>query len=465
MRNASGFTSFAAFLCLLGALLGPIGEALAQQRRIALVRDAEIEHIIRVYATPIFAAAGLDPDAVSVHLVNDRSLNAFVTNGQRIFMHTGLLMRAETPQQVIGVLAHETGHISGGHIARSEEALRNAYIESLIATVLGAAAIAAGAASGSGRDGADAGAAIILGGQQMAQRGFLAFSRTQESAADQAGLTYLERTGQSGRGLMEFLKILGDQEALLAQRQDPYVRTHPISRERLDALRTRVEASPFANTPSPPEHVEMHARTQAKLVGFLEPLGTTLRRYPLSDTSLPARYARAIAYYRQPDMDRALAEIDGLLAERPKDPFFWELKGQMLFENGRIAESVVAYDESVRLRPRDPVLLYALGQARIATEDPAETQRAVQILEEAVRLDPRQPGAWFQLSIGYGRIGRLGEAHLASAERALLTGRVLDARQQAERAKGRLPPGSPAALRADDIIFIADERLREQRGR
>ncbi|MCW5732405.1 MAG: M48 family metallopeptidase [Alphaproteobacteria bacterium] len=452
--------SHAAALALSFATAGA-----ASAQSLPLIRDAEVEHTIRAYSAPIFQAAGLSAAKIQVHLVNDSRINAFVAGGRHMFINTGLLMRAEHGGQVIGVIAHETGHISGGHIARSEEALRNAYIESLIATVLGAAAIAAGAASGSGRDGADAGAAIILGGQQMAQRGFLAFSRTQESAADQAGLTFLERTGQSGRGLMEFLKILGDQEALLAQRQDPYVRTHPISRERLDALRTRVETSAFANTPSPPEHVEMHERTQAKLVGFLEPLGTTLRRYPLSDRSLPARYARAIAYYRQPDMDRALAEIDGLLAERPKDPFFWELRGQMLFENGRITESVVAYDESVRLRPRDPVLLYALGQARIATEDPAETQRAVQILEEAVRLDPRQPGAWFQLSIGYGRIGRLGEAHLASAERALLTGRVLDARQQAERAKGRLAPGSPAALRADDIIFIADERLREQRGR
>lgn len=440
-----------------------MADVAAQQRGVAIVRDAEIEHIIRLYATPIFAAAGLDPDAVSVHLINDRSLNAFVTNGQRIFVHTGLLVRAESASQVMGVIAHETGHISGGHIARSEEAIRNAYIESLIATVLGAAAIAAGAAAGSGS--ADAGAAIITGGQQIATRNFLAFTRTQESAADQAAVTFLDSIGQSSRGLVEFLKILGDQEALVTQRQDPYVRTHPITRERVDALRVRVDGSRFANAATPPEYAELHARTQAKLIGFLDPIATVLRRYPTSDLSLPARYARAIAYYRQPNIDLALREIDSLLAERPRDPYFHELKGQMLLENSRVAESVGAYRDAVRYRPNDPLLLYALGQAEIATEDPQLTQQAVQVLEESLRLDAAQPGAWHQLSIGYGRIGRLGDAHLASAERALLTGRALEAKQQAERAKTRLAPGSPASLRADDIIEQANRRLKEQRQR
>lgn len=451
---------YAAFCAL--ALIAGVGTADAQQRGLNVVRDSEIEHIIRIYATPIFSAANLDPDAVSVHLINDRSLNAFVAGGQRLFLHTGLLIRAESASQVIGVIAHETGHIAGGHIARGEEAARNAYIESLIATVLGGAAVAAGAATGSA-SAPNAGAAVLSGGLQIATRSFLAFTRTQESSADQAAVTFLDQIGESSAGLAEFLKILGDQENTLAGKTDPYIRTHPISRERIDALSARIEQSRYRNAALPPEYVEFHARTQAKLIGFLEPLPTTLRRYPVSDTSLPARYARAIGYYRASQIEVALREINGLIAERPRDPFFQELKGQMLLENGRVSEAIPPYRQSVALKPHDPLLLHALGQALVATEDPAQMGQAITYLEESVNIDPGQSGAWYQLSICYGRLGRLGEAHVATAEQALLVNRPLEARQQAERAKGKLAPGSPAALRADDIIAAATRRLQEER--
>jgi len=462
-RFRSKATGLFVSVVLIAAQVLAAHQAAAQERRLAIVRDAEIEHIIRTYATPILAAAGLDPEAVSIHLINDRSLNAFVAGGQRIFFHTGLLVRAETPGQVMGVLAHEIGHIAGGHIARGEEAIRDAFVSSLIATLLGAAAIAAGATAGGGSGGPNAGIGVIAAGQQIAQRNFLAFTRTQESAADQAAVGFLDGIGQSSRGLVEFLSILGEQDQIAAARQDPYVRTHPLSRERVDALVRRVDGSPFVGRAVPPEYVEMHQRTQAKLIGFLDPLPATLKRYPVSDASLPARYARAIAYYRVSDLNRALPEIDGLIAERPSDPYFHELKGQMLLENGRIEESIPAYRDAVQFAPREPLLLTALGQAYTATEDNRLMPQAIQYLEESIRLDDQQPLAWYHLSIAYGRVGRLGEAHVASAERALLTGRPLEARQQAERGKTRLNPGTPAAIRADDIIAIASRRLQEQR--
>lgn len=451
---------FASF-CLAVTQIFATGPAVAQGRGIAIVRDAEIEHILRTYATPIFGAAGLDPASVKIHLINDPTLNAFVALGQNLFFHTGLLIRAESASQVIGVIAHETGHLAGGHIARTEEAIRAAYVESLIATVLGAAAIAAGAVTGGG-GATNAGAGVLAAGQQVAQRNFLAFTRTQESAADQAAVSFLDSVGESSRGLTEFLRILGTQESQLIGRTDPYVRSHPVSRERVDALRVRVEQSPYANRNSPPEYAEMHARTQAKLIGFLEPLATTLRRYPKTDESLPARYARAIGYYRATSLAQALLEIDRLIAERPNDPYFHELKGQVLFENGRIEDSIEPYQNAVRFAPHEPLFLTALGQSMIATEDRQQMVRAINILEESVRVDNEQPIAWFQLSIAYGRTGRIGDANLASAERALLIGQLRDARNQAERAKGKLNPGSPASLRADDIIDTANRRLRQQ---
>ena len=408
-----------------------------------MIRDAEIETTIRLYSAPVFEAAGLDPSAVSVHLVNNNDLNAFVAGGQRIFVFTGLLLRVETPNQLIGVLAHETGHISGGHLARTQDALRNATTASIITFILGAAAIAAG--------GGQAGGAIIASGAAVGQRQFLSYSRTQEGAADQAAMTFLDATGQSGRGLAEFLDILGDQEALLRSRQDPYARSHPISRERIAALSDRIRNSPFRDQPDTPENIIRLKRMQAKLYGFLKSKSRTFREYPLSDQSVPARYARAIAYYRVPDLDNALPEIDRLIAEAPDDPYFHELKGQMLYENGRIEESVPPNETAVRLRPDSPLLRFGLARALIATEDPAQNRAAIGHLEEVVRLDNEMPSAWAQLAIAYGRDGQLGLSALASAEQFFLTGNKKDARQQAVRAQKRLPEGSPGWLRAVDI--------------
>ena len=444
-----------AALIAAAVALAPAGEASAQARSLSLIRDAETEHIIRVLATPVWQAAGLDPGAVAIHIVNDSMLNAFVAGGQHIFINTGLLERVATPRQLIGVIAHETGHIAGGHLARGEEAIRDAMSTALLSLLLGAAAMVAG--------GGGAGQAVVAGGQQLAERSFLQFSRTQESQADQAAVGYLDQVGISSRGLVEFLKVLGDQEALLISRQDPYVRTHPISRERIDALSARVNASPYADKPTSPEQTAMLRRVQGKLVGFLQPLGTTLQRYPESDTSAAARYARAIAWYRVPQLDRALPLMDSLISEAPKDPYYLEMKAQMLFENGRAREAIPLLEHAVTLAPQQPLLRYALGQAQISTEDDTLVKPAISNLEVAVRDDPSNASVWYQLAIAYGRDGNLGMAHLASAERAIRLGRFADARQQAERARQKLPPGSAAGLRAEDILAAAERGMQSQR--
>ncbi|MEE8246351.1 MAG: M48 family metalloprotease, partial [Alphaproteobacteria bacterium] len=269
----------------------------AAARGLSLVRDAEIEDTIRAYARPLFSAAGLDYRVVKVHLVNDKALNAFVAGGQRLFVFTGLLLATERPNQLIGVIAHETGHIAGGHLARKQEALRNMTVQTIIALVLGAAAAVA-----SGRG--DAVGAIALGGSSAAQRIFLKYSRTEESAADQAALRLLDITGQSATGMLEFLERLEDQDVLVGSGQDPYVRTHPLVAERLAAVRFHVTQSPNSGRPDPPEFIAAHERMQAKLRGFLDRPSATLRHYPASDTSVGARYARAVAYHREADLER-----------------------------------------------------------------------------------------------------------------------------------------------------------------
>ncbi len=436
------------FLVLTVLVTSIVRPAFAQN--LSLISDAETERMIRNFAEPVFAAAGLTTDSVSVHIVNDRRLNAFVAGGQRIFLFTGLLVEADNPGQIIGVLAHETGHIAGGHLARTQDALRGANAIAIVAAVLGVAAVAAGGGGG-------AAAAVLGGGAQVAGQSILQYSRVQESAADQAAVRYLDDTGQSSRGLLEVLEKLGDQEALLRSSQSAYGRTHPLSRDRILALERLIGQSPAANAPVPPDQVAAFNRVKAKVQGFLDPQ-RALRAYPESDTSVAARYARAIAFHRTTNQKGAIEEIDSLIAEFPDDPYFHELKGQILYENGGREAAIPPNAEAVRLAPHEPLLRLGLGQALIAMNDPELDKEAIIHLEEAVRVDREMPAAWGQLAIAYGRAKEFGLSSLASAEQAVLAGRGEDARAHASRAERLLPVGSPGQLRAQDILSTTKPR-------
>ena len=439
---------------LLFALSAAPAHAQQQPKR-SFIRDAEVENTIRLFGTPIFRAAGLDPEAIRILLINDPTLNAFVAGGQNIFFHTGLIIRTENPGQLIGVMAHETGHIAGGHLIRNSDAMSNASTEAILAMLLGAAA---GAATGK----ADAAAGVMMGGQDIAMRNLLAFSRSQEQQADQMGLRFLDDNQESAKGLLEFFEILGDQELLVSARQDPYVRTHPLTRDRVAFVRDHVEKSAYSNRPWPAEWIEMHHRIKAKLFAFIEPPVRTLQRYKETDTSIEARYARAVALYRKPDIEGALTLIDGLLRERPKDPYFWELKGQMLFENGRGKEAIDPYKKAVSYLPDNPLLRIGLGQAEIEADDPDLLKDAETNLTAAVHREPEDSFAWQQLAIAFGRDGKEGMASYALAEHFLLAGKLSEANFHANRAEQLLGKQGPIWLRIQDIKEQASQARAER---
>ncbi len=411
----------------------------------SMIRDAEIETTIRAYATPIFTAAGLDPRAVHVYLLESDEINAFVAGGMNLFIYTGLLVKTERPNQLVGVMAHETGHIAGGHLARVQDALRSATIEMILATVLGAAAGIAG------RNGGVAGAGM-LGGQSMAQASLLQYSRTMEASADAAALTFLDRTHQSSRGLLEFFGILQKQEHILFGQPNPYLINHPLTSDRIANVQEHVDRSPYSNVPDPPAWIEAHKRMVAKLIGYLWPLDRVLQQYPETDKSLYARYARSIAYFRVGQLQAALAPIDSLIAEHPQDPYFLEQKGQILYESGRGAEALPYYEKAVALAPDQPLIRMELAQVQIEQENPALVKPAIEQMKQVVQAEPRNPGAWRLLGIAYGRDGQMGQAALALAESAADAGRIAEARQQANAALAQLPEGSPGWLRAQDIL-------------
>jgi predicted Zn-dependent protease len=429
--------------CVIAAALTatPLAPANAAGRRI--IRDAEVENTIRAYATPLFEAAGLNAKDVDIYLIDDPTLNSFVAGGMNIFIHTGLIIRSKSPNQLIGVIAHETGHIADGHIARFTAHMGDLSTAAIIATILGTA----GAIAGGG------GAAIgsVIGAQSAAQQALLSYSRTQEAAADQAGMSFLDRSGQSAKGLLEFFKYLEGEELLSSTRQDAYLRTHPLTQDRIQAVEDHVAHSQYSDAPDRPEFIEMHKRMVAKLSAFLGSPSATLVRYPTSDTSVAARYARAIAYYRIPDLAHALPIIDQLIAEEPNNPYFRELKGQMLFENGRGAEALAPYRKAVELLPDSALLRIGLAQVQLERNKPELVKPAIDNLQLATRREPNNGFAWEQIAIAYGRDGQYGMSSLSSAEAALARGNKPEARNQALRAEKALPRGSPGWLRSQDI--------------
>ncbi|MGB8579006.1 MAG: M48 family metalloprotease [Pseudolabrys sp.] len=434
-----------------GPAVAPARAQDAATRGMPVIRDAEIEQLLRDYAQPILHAAGLAKQNVRVVVLGERSFNAFVMDGRHIFVNAGTLFDAKTPNEVIGVFAHETGHLAGGHLQRLREQLASAQTASIIALLAGIGAAVAGARSGAA---SDIGAAAIMAPQSAIMRSMLSYVRTQEDQADHAGVKFLNATGQSPKGMVELFKRLSNEVLFNSRYIDPYMQTHPMPADRVAALETLARASPYWDRKDPPELVLRHELMRAKLSGFLERPDTIARRYPASDHSLPARYARAISTYLHSDLRQALAQIDGLIQAQPNNPYFYELKGQALLEGGHASEAVAPLRQAVQLSHSNPLMEILLAQALNATNNPKLAEEAVALLRTAIVREPEAPQAYSQLAVAYGRKGDLANADLASAQAAFARGDLKTARQLATRAKTRLPIGSPAWVQADDIVNV-----------
>lgn len=432
------------FLFLLLSFLFLVPQAMAQQ----ILRDAETEALFNEISAPLVQAAGLDPRNVQVLLINDPEINAFVAGGQIVWIHSGLVAKADNVNQLQGVIAHELGHIEGGHIVRFGEGMKAATGITLLSLLLGAAAMAAG--------GGEAGMGIMAAGQQAAMGKFLAFSRNQESSADLAGARYLSKAGVSGKGSIAFFKKLQNQEFRLAIPQtDSYARTHPLSGERMAVLNEVYQQDPAWDKPVDPELEARFQRVKAKLVGFVSDPGQTLRQYPESDATIPARYARAYAWHKSAYPDKAMQEVRGLLARAPDDPYFLELEGQVLLESGRPKEAIPPLRRAVAETGSQPLIAALLGHALVATDDDDNLAEAARVLKSAVNKDRDNPFAWYQLGVVYARQGDTARAALATAERYQMTGQPELALRSAEAAMVGIKQGTPDWLRAQDISMVA----------
>jgi predicted Zn-dependent protease len=420
---------------------------------IPLIRDAETEKLLKDYSRPIFKAAGLS-GRITMRIVKHESFNAFVVDGLNVFINHGTLLLSKTPNQVIGVIAHETGHITGGHLAALRTRIARDQTKAALLMVLGIGAAVLGATQGgdAGREMGTAGVGIGMGGQEMIMRSLLSERRLQESAADQAGLKFLEATQQSGKGMLETFESFAQQEYVSATYQDPFVRSHPVATDRIARLRELVEKSPYLHVKDPPELQLRHDLVRAKISGYLEGLQAVLNRYPPKDTSLPARYARAIARNCGGMCDQAIGEVDALIKERPDNPYFWEVKGSFLYRAGKHREALGPLRKALQLAADESLIQVELAQAMLGTEDRGLLDEAISILKRAVANDSGNASGYNLLGTALARKGQMPQAEFATAMGRFAAGDIKEAQIFAKRAITKLPPGSPEWLRADDII-------------
>lgn len=446
-RRAIAMLTSVALLLTSWPAMGPVS-AQTKAKGPPLLRDTETEQLLRDYSRPILRAAGLEKQNIQVVIINNPSFNAFVADGRRIFVNYGALLKSETPNQIIGVLAHETGHLAGGHLAKMRQQIANAQTQLIVAMLLGVGAAVAGARSGSGA----AGAAAIAAPQSMIMRTLLSYQRQQEESADKAGVKFLNATGQSARGMYETFKRFQNDSLFSAYGADPYMQSHPMPAERVEALQGLAKSSPYWDKKDDPALQHRHDMMRAKVSGFMERAETVYRRYPMSDNSLPARYARAIATYLHGDPRSAIAQIDALIKVEPTNPYFYELKGQALLEGGRPAEALAPLRKAVQLSRQAPLIEMLLGQALVASDNKAYLSEAISILKAALAREPEAPIGYTQIAMAYARKGDLADADLAAANAAYLRGDQKTARDLASRAKTRFAVGSPGWVRADDIV-------------
>lgn len=448
---------FAFTLALFAASALAIHPAAAQ----SILRDAETEELLRDMAYPLIEASELEPESVEIVLINDPSINAFVAGGQVVYVHAGLLNAADTANEVQGVIAHELGHITAGHVVRFEERTRQAQGITILSLLLGVGAALAGAG--------DAAFGALMAGQQAALGSFLAFNRNQEAATDLAGARYLSGAGISGRGMISFFEKLRNFEIRRGYSQADeaaYGRTHPLSGDRIQTLRNLLAEDAAWETPDDPELQARFEAVQAKLYGYLAEPQRTFQQYPESNTSIPARYARAYAYHKDAQVEKALAETEALLAINPVNPYFLELEGQILLESGRPEEALKPLRKATDLTRNQPLIAGMFGHALIATENTDNYAEAELVLRAAVARDRLNPFAWYQLGVVYAERGDIPRARLASAEQQVMSRRFPEALRNAQAAEAGLPLGSPDWIRAQDIALQARaelERIRDSR--
>lgn len=458
-NKAQGFSSRAInkLIALIVAVAITMIAAPRPASAVGLIRDSETEELIRDYARPIMNAAGLASQNIQIHIIGSKSFNAFVVDGRNMFIHMGAIMQAQTPNQLIGVIAHEAGHIAGGHLSRLRAHAAKAQTLDLMLKILGGALLVAGAAGGGGKDLGKAGQGIFSSSSMHTMRSINRYRQSEEYAADQAAFNYLTRTRQSAKGMLETFEYFASQAIGSLKYSDPYVLSHPLPRQRINQLHDRARRSPYFNKKDSPALQLRHEMVRAKLVAFTSAPNFVFNRYPKPD-SRPARYAIAIASFRAGGLKSFLPKINALIAEQPDNPYFYELKGQFLLEAGKAREAIPPLTRAVKLAPRQPLIRIMLAQAMSQINGQKNAAEIIRHLKIALSIEARSAIGNRLLANAYAQRRQIAEAELASARAYFYEGKLSLAKNQAARAKKKMKRGSPGWIQADDILTFRPPR-------
>ena len=424
----------------------PTAQAQKKRKSLPLVRDAEIESLLKDYTAPIFAAAGLNAKAIKIFLVNKRDFNAFVT-GRRMFINLGAIQTSKTPNEIIGVIAHETGHVIGGHLHRLRARVEKAQIMAVIGMLAGV-----GAAVRGGDFGDAASGALIFGARNRLQRSVLSYRREEERAADRTAFNLLEKSKQSSKGLLTtFKRFAGSLN--LASNTNPYQVSHPLPRARISFMESLAVSSPYYNKLDSDSLQFRHNMARAKIAAYSDSPQAVARLFSRDLNSPAARYGNAIASYLAGSPRTALPKIEKLIKQYPKYAYLHEMKGEILLNTGKAKLAIKPFQKAIKLdKSKSGLLRIELGHAYLETNNKSLVSKAIKQLKAGISRDPETGEGYQHLARAYNLIGKPNLAIAAAAEHSFNTGRYKQAKQYAKRAQIKLKRGSPQWLRLADII-------------
>ena len=416
-----------------------------------IVRDAEIENFFHDLSFPIVESSTIKGTKINFYLDKQNYINAFVTSGPKIFITTELLIKTNSVDQIAGVIAHEIGHITGGHLSKRYNAYEDSMFTTMISSILAVGAIAAGSPS--------AGSAILMGGEHIRNQQILSFSRNQESYADQTAIKLLKKSNYSVKGLYELFEILERKERF--SKINPYNQTHPLSIERKRVIEDHIDYK--ENIESNYLLNERLKLIKAKLIGYTTKKERFNIYYPVDRNSLESWYARSIHYYLNGDIDKALIFIDKCINQKKENPYFYELKGQILYENGRSLLAINSYKEAIKYKNDEKHFYLAISKAIYTQKDIRLYDEGISFLKKYINEEDFPIEAWHYLGLYYGKMGKYVLSSLALAEKFLLLNDIKNAKLQLQKAKKKDIPNGKYISKINDLKYLIEQKEKENK--
>ncbi|MFQ6729709.1 MAG: M48 family metalloprotease [Alphaproteobacteria bacterium] len=408
---------------------------------VSMINDTETEKLLADLIQPLANAAKIPDGRLKIHIVDDDDFNAFVSGGEDVYIYTGLLKQIKTPNALQAVVAHEMGHMLGGHTAQMADRLSAEMKRTMLIQALGVGLMVAGGNP-------SLGAGVLAGSSGIAQQSMLAFTRDEERIADNMGVNLMIDAGQNPNGFVTVFEQMRDLTGELESKINPNRINHPLTNERLNNVKSQIKQSDIKNThTAQPDEYEM---VRAKLIGYLDNSKSVLAKYPYTDKSSPALYARAIANMRNGNLDGAKMGVQTLISRMPDNPYMYELMGDIEYQFGHYDDSVRAYEQALKLTKNAPQIQTALALVLTERKKPNDDTRAIELCKASLLSEPTAFTYWV-LARAYGDNDN-GRSAWAMAEYYHMNKKEDEAKKYAKIAQKHLKKTDPEYIKAGELV-------------